>query len=388
MKCSKPVPASPIDRKPSSQRASATSANCGSSAIVDAASVSARACCSAVTPGTPEKSIGAVGSHGRGHAAASRRRRRGRRLGRDRWSCSVVAVASSVWAWSPRRGVVGVARRRGVRAAARGRRVVSSWLWTSVAPAIIATTVIGADGDGGDAEAGSRASPSNPWRGRRWRRPPPPRPTRRTRCRRTAVTRPRSRPSIQEIPQILVMQPGGDGAAVDDHRRDRGDPAAADEQHQPDDELGDGRGDEQARQRRVLGVDAGRRGVDRAGTDRCQPGELRWPTIHRVRRLCERPHPPNHPGARCSFAVLPCRPRAAIACAPSVRIDGGQNAAADARGTRRCPRGTRRSSSPRRAGGGRRRARRRRRGAAGRRRSGVSSCAGRCGPTDVARSAA
>ena len=68
--CSKPVAESPMEKKPMAPIVE-TSANCGRSASVLAARVSARACWSAVTPATPEKSIGAAGSHGRGHAVGS-----------------------------------------------------------------------------------------------------------------------------------------------------------------------------------------------------------------------------------------------------------------------------------------------------------------------------
>ena len=144
-----------------------TSVNCGQLGERRAARASARACCSAVTSATPEKSIGAVGSHGRGHvtavglvavvggrrsdvsgvvvvAAASSAWAWSVVAGSDVWAWSSTAAASSAWAWSP---------------------PASSWLCTLVAPAIMATTLRAPRATPGDDEVATQHSRGVPGEG-------------------------------------------------------------------------------------------------------------------------------------------------------------------------------------------------------------------------------
>ena len=150
----------------------------------------------------------------------------------------------------------------------------SSWLCTCVPPYIIATTV--------SAPTATAGTPSRDAAGRVCPR------TRATTAA-AAATAPSaahavsancgasdcSSPSIHEIPDDPRHGPRGDRPGVDEGGGPGGGPSALDEHHEPRRQLRGGDGDEQPGERGVLGVDADRRGVDRAGTERGETGQLR-----------------------------------------------------------------------------------------------------------------
>ena len=96
---------------------------------MSATSCSARACCSAVTPGTPERSSGCAGSNGRGHSVFTA-------PGVVSWVCAVSVVAgscactvspvagSTAWSWPSALSVP----------AARLPASECAWVWACVPP--------------------------------------------------------------------------------------------------------------------------------------------------------------------------------------------------------------------------------------------------------------
>ena len=115
MQCSKPVRGVADRAEPEGARPSPRRRTAAARRACSATRASARACCSAVTPATPEKSIGAAGSHARGQAAGST----------AAWSCPAGSPAA----------VVGVVVRP-----VGGRRAVGRALVVGV-PGVVASPV-------------------------------------------------------------------------------------------------------------------------------------------------------------------------------------------------------------------------------------------------------
>ena len=328
-KCSKPVAASPIERNPR-VRTVATSANRGSSVNVLATRVSARSCCSAVTPGTPEKSIGAAGSQARGQAAGST----------AAWSCPAGSPAAAS-AWS----CVAVGGGRAV-----GRALVVSVIGVvGVAGRVLvrcglAVGAVGVDvrrrvEHRGDAEQGDRApGTTRPTRGAG--RPPRAMTTTRQGEAERAEDGAHGVGELRRLGHLEPVDPR-DARRAGEHPAADGDGADGGDRHRGEPTPADARAPGRPRPapRRAARTCAPRSGARRGS--RRRPGGWR-------RR---RPTPVRRPGPDRAARPIPVDRSSSPSVPMATSLRPVRRSVAVAPGGRRRPRGTRRSSSPRRAAG-------------------------------------